>query len=55
MTRQQWLLTKRLAKAKALLKNITQIRCDLGFNHTCQFSHTFKNAFDISPKAYQKN
>ena len=47
-----------LAKAKELLKkgnSITQIGFDLGFNHTSQFSRTFKNAFGISPKAYQKN
>ncbi|WP_349304052.1 helix-turn-helix transcriptional regulator [Pseudoalteromonas phenolica] len=58
MTPQQWLLTRRLAKAKELLKkgnSITQIGVDLGFNHTSQFSRTFKNAFGISPKAYQKN
>tara|TARA_Y100000588_G_C13974322_1_gene804384 strand:- start:391 stop:585 length:195 start_codon:yes stop_codon:yes gene_type:complete len=54
MAHQQWLLTKRSAKAKALLKNFNQIRCDLGFNHTGQFSYIFKNAFGISPKAYQK-
>lgn len=45
---------RRLAKVKELLKkgnSITQI----GFNHTSQFSRTFKNAFGISPKAYQKN
>ena len=58
MTPQQWLLTRRLAKAKELLtkgNSITQIGFALGFNHTSQFSRTFKNAFGISPKAYQKN
>lgn len=58
MTPQQWLQTRRLSKAKELLKkgkSITQIGFDLGFNHTSQFSRTFKNAFGISPKAFQKN
>jgi AraC-like DNA-binding protein len=57
MTPHQWLLTRRLAKAKMLLKtgkSITQVGFDLGFNHTSQFSRTFKNAFGVSPKAYQK-
>lgn len=58
MTPQQWLQTRRLSKAKELLKkgnSITQIGFDLGFNHTSQFSRTFKNAFGVSPKAFQKN
>jgi AraC-like DNA-binding protein len=58
MTPQQWLQTRRLSKAKEMLKkgkSITQIGFDLGFNHTSQFSRTFKNAFGVSPKAFQKN
>lgn len=55
-TPQQWLQARKLNHAKQKLKQgiqVTAVSFALGFKHPSQFSRAFKQAFNISPKAYQ--
>lgn len=55
----QYLLSKRLNKAKHLLKtqqaNIASVAYELGFNDQAHFTRSFKNEFAITPGQYLKS
>lgn len=58
-TPKQWLVHKKLQKAKLLLeqdeKNVTQVAQELGFNDLSWFSKKFKKEFGYSPKEAKNN
>lgn len=58
-TPHQFILRKRMEKAKHLLRNtdksITQIATDTGYGYLCNFSNAFKQANGMTPTYYRKN
>lgn len=55
----QYLMSKRLAKAKKLLQiqqgNIATVAYELGFNDQAHFTRAFKNEFAVTPGQYLKS
>lgn len=58
-TPHQYLMARRIAKAKELLRNselsITEICVTIGFESLGSFSTLFRNTVGISPRAYRAN
>lgn len=55
---QQYIIEKRLAEAKRMLRNgqsPTEVCYACGFNNYSNFSRTFTNHVKISPRQYQEN
>jgi len=54
----KWLTNRRLKRAKAILettdKTISQVAFECGFKNTSHFSRIFKEKFNTSPSAFQK-
>lgn len=58
-TPKQWLLEKRLLKAKSLLVetdlSVTHIASELGYDNVSHFIKAFKNKYELTPKQYKKS